>query len=126
MGKLPKGRGCTPETAARIIDVLFNESGGGALLLINNSFKDHNMQGIAPPPPKPPSPDRQPHKRGGTTKITPEILNFAHDPTRRVWSVPEIQRAIKETFGISMSTCTIYKIWKMNPGKAKGDDKKIK
>lgn len=112
--------GCSRESAARIVDLLYRESDGGALLLLNKSLAHVETKAVKPPPPKPPSPERSSSARGGNSKITPQILLFAHDPDRRLLDVAEIRRQIKDTFGISMSSCTIYKIWKMPPTSAKG------
>lgn len=112
---MPKhSKGCSAESAQRIVDILMAESGGDALLMMNKEFAPFNSVPKKSEPPKKPAP------RGGVSKITPEITLFVHHPSRRPMTVPQIQSAIKETFNITMSSHTIYKIWANPPeGQAK-------
>lgn len=107
---MPKhSRGCSAESAQRIVDILLAESGGEALLQMNKEFAPFNSTPKKPDPPKKPGP------RGGQSKITPEITLFVHHPSRRPLTVPQIQEEIKRVFNISMSSHTIYKIWANPP-----------
>ena len=125
---MPKpSRGCSPESAQRIMDLLFQESSGAALIQLNQSFHSHT---IAPRRlsqlPTAADPTRIPRKRGGLTKITPDVIAFVHEPANRSLTIPEIAAAIQEKFGITMVSSTIYKVWKMTPPVRKGSRSRAK
>lgn len=110
--------GCSQQSAQRIVDLLFQESSGDALLQINECFRFSNITTRKFNPPTKADPTRQPKRRGGLTKITPDVVEFVHQPANRAMTIPQVQVAIQEKFGITMVSSTIYKIWKMNVNSA--------
>lgn len=98
-----KSKGCSPESARAIVALLLSEASGDALLNFNREYTPTNR--------KPSRPE--------TAKVSPEMIVFVHEPERAQMKVPALQAAIMEKFGVMVSSCTIYKIWKMTPEKPK-------
>lgn len=110
-------KGCSKDSAQRIVDLLFQESGGDALLQINQTFKNSNIKPAEKPKPRPVKKPKAPPKRGGCSKMTPELIHFVNKPENRQLHVKDLQKKIKAELGISLSTQSMYKALRLNPAK---------
>lgn len=139
--KTGKGNPCSPEMAQKIVNLLFRESSGDALLEFNQAMQTEKGQSLfngakrrglfsksGPLSDKgsrgqdrlgsaSAGGSRECYARGSrrkSRKVTPELIIFVHSDEIRTLHMNETLAAIKEKFGIVISMSAVYKIWNMN------------
>lgn len=106
-----RGKGCSPEMAQRIVELLLNDSGVCGLLAgtLNSRLDTPTRQlqpgGIAPAAPV------VEKRRRRSRKLSNQVVDFLH--ARRDLPIPELLREVQERFGITLSSGSVYKAWKM-------------
>ena len=98
--------------AQRIVELLLNDSGVCGLLAGTlNSRLDtpaRQMPGGATPVPVAPVVEK---RRRRSRKLSNQVVDFLH--ARRDLPIPELLREVLERFGITLSSGSVYKAWKM-------------
>lgn len=101
-------KGCSAETAQRIVDLLLLDPGCGHRLGIGLA----NLAAPHPPRPAAPAPApaaEKPRKKRRLVKLTPEIIAFIH--AAHHLTTAEIVQEVQTKFGEQISTDSVYRVW---------------
>ena len=104
-----RGKGCSPEMAQRIVELLLNDSGVCGLLAstLNSRLDTPTRQ----------MPGAEPiiqvieKRRRRSRKLSNQVVDFLH--ARRDLPIPDLLQEVQERFGITLSSGSVYKAWKM-------------
>jgi hypothetical protein len=107
-----RGKGCSPEMAQRIIELLLNDSGVCGLLagtLESRLDSPKRRQDLIP---EQASAQAQPEKtRRRCRKLSDPVVAFLH--ARRELPIPDLLQEVQQRFGVTLSPGSVYKAWKL-------------
>lgn len=106
-----RGKGCSPEMAQRIIELLLNDSGVSGLLAgtLNSRLDTPARQNPGGEPIAVPAAVGK--RRRKSRKLSSQVVEFLH--ARRDLPIPELLREVQTRFGVTLSSGSVYKAWKM-------------
>jgi hypothetical protein len=105
-----RGKGCSPEMAQRIIELLLNDSGVSGLLAgtlnsrLDTPARQNQPGEIAPVV-------VVGKRRRKSRKLSAQVVEFLH--ARRDLPIPELLKEVETKFGVTLSSGSVYKAWKM-------------
>ena len=97
-----RGKGCSPEIAFAIVNLLLADSGVGGHLAA--------VMAPRPPAPAPVKISKKVPFRRRQRKLTPAIVEYLH--ANRGLLMPDLLAGLQSVFGIRLSLATIYKEWR--------------
>lgn len=109
-----RGKGCSPEMAQKIIELLLNDSGVCGLLAgtlesrLDSPKRQQQLQAAAAA-----SQTAMDKPRRRSRKLSAPVVDFLHQ--RRDLPIPELLKEVKERFGVTISSGSVYKAWKLKP-----------
>jgi len=107
-----RGKGCSPEMAQRIVELLLNDSGVCGLLAGTlNSRLDTPVRQMPNGSTQISAAPVVEKRRRRLRKLNHQVVDFLH--ARRELPIPELLREVQERFGITLSSGSVYKAWKM-------------
>ena len=110
-----RGKGCSPEMAQKIIELLLNDSGVCGLLAgtlesrLDSPKRQQQLQAQAAAA----SQSVQDKPRRRSRKLSGPVVDFLH--ARRDLPIPDLLREVKDRFGVTISSGSVYKAWKLKP-----------
>lgn len=110
-----RGKGCSPQMAQKIIELLLNDSGVCGLLAgtlesrLDCPKRQQQLQAQAAAASQ--SSNHKPRRR--SRKLSAPVVDFLH--ARRDLPIPELLEEVKERFGVTISSGSVYKAWKLKP-----------
>ena len=107
-----RGKGCSPEMAQRIVELLLNDSGVCGLLAGTlNSRLDTPVRQLPNGVMQVSAVPVVEKRRRRLRKLNNQVVDFLH--ARRELPIPDLLREVQERFGITLSSGSVYKAWKM-------------